>query len=142
MPVHSPPPINVLLSKSCELLLGLRFALFTSRYAYKCCTRSSSLVVHSLRRLEIDSKYSSHSIHLVKNVSIFKSFILQNYVLQIIYRSITSPLFTYSFSATFSIFLYTSFEITNSFIRGKKKSCSIFLAGDLRQIPRFLSPSY
>jgi len=54
-------PINILLAKSCEPPLELRFALLSSRYVYKCFARSSSLVVRSLRRLEIESAYSSRT---------------------------------------------------------------------------------
>jgi len=114
--------ISVLLSESCEPPLEYRFALLTSRFVYKSFARNSSLVLRSMRRLKIESGYSSSKkrIQLIKNVSTLKPFILQKYSLS--YASNTSSLFSYNISALFPIPRYASFDISNSSSRNKRNS--------------------
>jgi len=121
--LHQSTPINIILAKSCEPPLELRFALLSSKYVYKCFARSSSLIVRRFRWLEIDSAYSSRSqrIQLLRNVPTFRPFILQKSSLSFIHRTITSPLFSYSFPSVFLISQYASFDILDSLPPGKNK---------------------
>jgi len=96
-------PINILLAESCEPPLESRFALLSSRYVYRSFARNSSLVVRSFRRLEIESTYSSRTkrIQLLRNVPIFRPYILQKSFLPTIQRLVTPYLFSYSFHSMF-----------------------------------------
>jgi len=121
-------PISILLSESCEPPLEYRFALLTSRFIYKSFARNSSLVLRSLRRLEIESGYttSNKRIQLIKNVPTLKPFILQKYALQSIHRSVTPSLFSYNYPALFPTPPYSSFDLlkSSSDNKGNKKSPS------------------
>jgi len=68
-------PICVLMSESCEPPMNLRFEMLTSRYIYKCLSRRFSIVIRSLRRLEVaPSLSSSHKrVQLIKNILTFKA---------------------------------------------------------------------
>jgi len=114
-------PINILLTESCEPPLELRFALLSSRYVYKCFSRSSSLIARSFRQLEITSAYSSRPqrIQLLRNIPTFRPFILQKSSLSVIHRSVTPPLFSYSFYSVFPIRQYASFNVLDSLPLGK-----------------------
>jgi len=83
--------------------LDLRFSMLTSRYIFRSLAKNSSLVVRSFRRLDISSKFVPRRkrIHLVKAIPSFKPFILQNYAMDIIFRSLTPPLFSFSFRRCF-----------------------------------------
>jgi len=135
-------PISVLLSESCEPPLELRFALLTSRFIYKSFARNSSLVLRSLRRLEIESRHSSSKrrIQLIKDVPSLKPFILQKYALQSIHRSVTPPLFSYNYPALLPTPQYASFDISSS-SRNKKNSHNNVSVSEVRnRFREFSSP--
>jgi len=124
-------PINALLAKarsSREPPLNLRFSMLTSRYIYRSLARNSSLVVRSFRRLDISSKFSLRKkhIHLIKAIPSFKPYILQSYARDIMFRSLTPPLFSFSFQALVPISFYHSFDILGSSSKKKNNSPNKF----------------
>jgi len=94
---------------------------------YKSFARSSSLIVRSFRRLEIESLYSSRPkrIQLLRSAPIFRPIVLQKNALQLIHRLVTPPLFSYNFSSIFPIQQYASFDILDSLPPGKNKKLAI-----------------
>jgi len=135
-------PINVLLAEACEPPLELRFALLSSRYMYKCFARSSSLIIRSFRRLEIESAYSLRlkRIQLLRSVPTFRPFMLQKNALQLIHRSVTPPLFSYNFSSIFPIPQYASFDILDSLPLSKNKKLAISAVEACKRFKEFAAP--
>jgi len=81
----------------------------------------SSLVLRSLHRLDISSRFSTRNkrIQLIKSIPSFKLYILQSYSLDIIFRSLTPPLFSFSFQTLFPLPPFFSFDILGSSSRKK-----------------------
>jgi len=135
-------PINVLLAEAREPPLNLRFSMLTSRYIYRSFARNSSLVVRSLRRLDIESRSSPRKkrIHLIKATPSFKPYILQSYAADIMFRSLTPPLFSFSFQALFPISFYYSFDILDSTSKKTSKSCNLSIVEIRQRFKEFASP--
>jgi len=104
-------PICVLMSEACEPPLKLRFDMLTSRYVYKCFSRHYNFVVRSLRRLEIASSRSNSSTRalLIKKIPSFKAYIMQKHVLDSIHRTMTPPLYSFTYQASMALPDYHSF---------------------------------
>jgi len=102
-PFRQSTPINVLLAEAREPPLNLRFSMLTSRFIFRSLARNSNLIVCSFRRLNITSGSSSRKkrIQLIKASPSFKPYILQNYAVEIMFRSITPLLFPLVFKRCF-----------------------------------------
>jgi len=95
-------PICVILSEACEPPLKLRLEYLISRYVYESFHRRFSLLIRSLRRLEIASSFtpSTKRVYLLKNILTFKMFVLQKHILDDIHRSVIPSPFSSSLSAS------------------------------------------
>jgi len=135
-------PINILLAEAREPPLNLRFSTLTSRYVFRSLARNDSLVVRSLRRLDISSRSSSRlkRIHLIKTVPSFKPYILQNYVRDIMFRSLTPPPFSFSYQALFPTPSYHLFDILDCSSKKKNKSPNISISEIRQRFQDFASP--
>jgi len=70
----------------------------------------------------------------------FKPFILQNYATDIIFRSLTPPLFSFSFQALFPIFFYHSFDILGSSSKKSRDSIGFSVTEVRQRFREFASP--
>jgi len=107
-------PICVLLSKACEPPMKLRFDMLTSRYIYKCLSRRFSLVVRSLRRLEIAfwGAPNSKRAQLLKKIPTFKTYILQKHVLDSLHQTVVPPFYSYDYQTFIPLPDFYSFNYT------------------------------
>jgi len=133
-------PINILLAKSCEPPLELRFALLSSRYVYKCFARSSVLSSAVSVDLRLNLRTHQERIQLLRSIAIFRSFILQKCSLPTFRRTVTPALFSYNFSSIFPIPQFASFDILDSLSSGKNKKHMISVVEVRERFREFAAP--
>jgi len=107
---------------------------------YKSFSRRFSLLIRSLRRLEIASTLFSGAkrIYLLKNVPIFNAFILQKHILDTVYRSIIPFPFNCSYHASIPLPDFHSFDLPtpNTKSPGKSQSSYLVIQGSsTKEIP-------
>jgi len=124
--------------------LYIHIYIFIYIYIYKSLFRRFSLVVRSLRCLEIESTLSSNSkrIYLLKNVPTFKSYILQKHVLDSIHRFVFPSPLIFDYYASIPTPDYHAFELLKpaKTITSSGKRSSLPHAVILKKFLTFSSP--
>jgi len=99
------------------------------------------LIVRSFRRLEIES-YSSRQrrIQLLRNIPSFRLYISQKYSTNLIWHSVSPPLFAFNFSALFPIPQFDSFEFEGSSSKGREENLAVSTSEIRNKFQDFAAP--
>lgn len=103
-------PINILHCEAREPPLRFRFDFLASKYIYKNFSIRYNPVIQSLKMLLVSATTRNKKIKLIKEVSIFKTYISQKYTKAIMFRSVLAPNLIHGFEETLISIPYDSFE--------------------------------
>jgi len=131
-------PINILFCESREPPLNLRFTYLTSKFILKNLARKSNLVIRSLYMLKMEARTQFAKNYLIKNVPVFKPFMMQVCEKDRVFRSVLPSSLGYDFLATIPVPQYLSFDLPSNKTRKRDHPCSV---AEVRQrFEEFASP--